>query len=40
MAVQQTSEFNKVLSAWDVLVLAFGAIVGFATAASWCSSSA
>ena len=25
----KASEFDKVLSAWDVLVLAFGAMIGF-----------
>ncbi len=26
---QKKSEFNKVLSAWDVLVIAFGAMIGW-----------
>ena len=25
---QKKSEFNKVLNAWDVLVIAFGAMIG------------
>ncbi len=28
-AEKKTSEFNKVLSAWDILVLAFGAMIGW-----------
>lgn len=27
---QKKSEFNKVLNAWDVLVIAFGAMIGWA----------
>ena len=26
---QKKSEFNKVLNAWDVLVIAFGAMIGW-----------
>ena len=26
---QKTSEFDKVLGAWDILVIAFGAMIGW-----------
>ena len=26
---QKKSEFNKVLNAWDILVIAFGAMIGW-----------
>ena len=32
---QKKSEFNKVLNAWDILVIAFGAMIGWGK--RWCT---
>ena len=32
---QKTSEFDKVLGAWDILVIAFGAMIGWVRGCSW-----